>query len=124
MNYPSHRRTVRRLTFAAILIHLAWAVSRSTAAVVGPAGYVCPVCGRHFSATTPAAYTTAGADAEGRPFSLGMDVQEFRAQACPYCHYAGFTWNFPGDGASDVPAGETVQRIRDALAKRSSPSVR
>jgi len=84
----------------------------------------CPICGTKFSSTFVGSSSTAGADEEGRPKSIGDDIQRYQIHTCTKCRYTAFADGFPP--GKDTPAGEDISAIRKALAGkpgRGSPSV-
>lgn len=81
---------------------------------LGEQEMVCPICQGAFSAPTVASYSSGGGTNEGRPISLGEDIQKYRLARCPKCGYSAFATGFKGK--SDVPSAEQIEAVRKALA--------
>ena len=79
--------------------------------------FTCPVCGTKFSSEVVASVSYGGATDEGRPITLGADIQEARLHTCTRCRYTAFAWSLVG--GSDVPDAGQIGAIRAALSGRA-----
>jgi len=100
---------------AALIAFLA-ASTAASATNTCPMPFTCPVCNTKFESEVVMSKSTAGADDEGRPISMGYDFHRFRIHTCPKCRYTAFGYSFPP--SKHAPAGKDIEAIRKALPGR------